>query len=780
MSRNENHHHSDPTYITDGSDLQDLIKIAGQPHALAELLSEPGDIEVIAEAILDEHPSPVFELGDLTYCNSKTRQFILQLVNRTAGLCRKPGNTNEFEYLSLLDFLINSLVGDDEPRRCGSTVTACLEAATLQHPDNLTAACSKVMNRLKKLKVSGYSHAKLMAAADSLRLNHGVQAPLGDEVVLTKVLPDCPTREDILAPPGYLISLAGVECISIKRHEQVSSSPIIATEVYRNASTGEQSLALAFWKDSKWHRIVAERRTIADARAIVVLASQGFPVHSNNAKALVQYLHDFEVANGEYLPVASITNRMGYHGVESEEVFLLGREQLRSENFLESDEPSTRRYILSEANSGETQIARSFQSRGEFDKWLEAIAPALNYPQVRFSCFACLAAPLLEIFNVGNFVVDICGPTSRGKTSALRICASAFGNPFDDSDYCVLSNWNSTRVAVERELSFRHSLPTFLDDTKLAKQDDFVAQILYDVASGRGRRRGARQGSESTANYRGVMLISGEGAATSCSRDGGAYARTLTLWGGPFGEPSEAVGQLLSRIDDDIRANHGLCAERFIQFLLSNRECWEDWREEFRCNLSRLLDRAGNNSVARRLSPALAVIQMAARLFADIVKDRWEYADPVDPLYESLTAEYGEADRGAAALKAIYEWSVANREKFFDISGSRQTSPHDGWVGRWDRSVSVATAIRTSDHRSTLTPGFVSARLNEILTSLGFDPDSTRRDWQSRGWLLRSPTEKRWRIRRLLGSESIWMIVLSSEAIQEVCDVDGSDEDDLL
>ena len=49
------------------------------------------------------------------------------------------------------------------------------------------------------------------------------------------------------------------------------------------------------------------------------------------------------------------------------------------------------------------------------------------------------------------------------------------------------------------------------------------------------RGRGSPQGVQRTTRAHGVLLSTGEAPATSFTNDGGTRARTLCLWGSPFG-----------------------------------------------------------------------------------------------------------------------------------------------------------------------------------------------------------------------------------------------------
>src|SRR3954452_8934041 len=66
----------------------------------------------------------------------------------------------------------------------------------------------------------------------------------------------------------------------------------------------------------------------------------------------------------------------------------------------------------------------------------------------------------------------------------------------------------------------------------------------------------------------------------------------------------------------------------------------------------------------------------------------WEFSDPVEPLYVRLTAEAGEADRAAAALRHLAAWVAANNVEILSPTTSSQI-PARGWAGTFHGTETV-------------------------------------------------------------------------------------------
>jgi len=112
-----------------------------------------------------------------------------------------------------------------------------------------------------------------------------------------------------------------------------------------------------------------------------------------------------------------------------------------------------------------------------------------------YVAFASVLSPMIT--GAPLFGVEWAGPTSSGKTTAMQVAASVWGDP-DTEAGKVMQTWDSTRVGIERTAAFLQHLPLFLDDTKHAKPPGWcrrcfttsvAAQDVFGGAStGSGRR----------------------------------------------------------------------------------------------------------------------------------------------------------------------------------------------------------------------------------------------------------------------------------------------------
>ena len=150
------------------------------------------------------------------------------------------------------------------------------------------------------------------------------------------------------------------------------------------------------------------------------------------------------------------------------------------------------RIVFQPENEGDGHLVAALDTKGDYDTWVELVKKLQPFPRIMFCLYASCAAPLLMPCEAPNLIVDLAGDTSRGKTTALEVAASCWGLPAGHQGGLVKS-WNQTKVFAERYSALFNDLPVFFDDSQTTDQRT-VAGILYMVANGIGRGRGAAKG----------------------------------------------------------------------------------------------------------------------------------------------------------------------------------------------------------------------------------------------------------------------------------------------
>lgn len=598
--------------------------------------------------------------------------------------------------------------------------------------------------------------------------NSYAEEKLDDNELIEHYLPDVPVK-GFLKPPQYAVFPGQTtkeyfdEKSDKPKYQIIANAPIIIRALL--ITDDKEIIFVLAWERNGWKSVRISRGDAMNSRLLLPLASQGFPVNSNNSADLVGYLEAFEARNYEQLPTIRFSRRLGWQCVDGIKGFQSGKSFIVGgtgeiiyplPSLSHAQQGTGDKYILFFPEPGAPDLSKSIAPSGDFSAWQKIIEEISKFPKIMVLIYAALVPPLLEILGLPNFVVDLSGVTSTGKTTALMIAASVWGNPDTRSSHSLIGSWDSTRVYIERRAAIFNGVPVILDDTKQAKYPKDVGKIIYDIASGQSRGRGSKTGIQEMTTTRTVLITSGEAPAISFTQDGGTRARTITLWGQPFEDTSSETGLLVNKLREGIIEHHGHLGPHFASALTkhsSERNSWKRRLREIRQNYQAKL---GGNPLANRLSEYWAIITLVGHLVHEWQLLPFDFTDPIKELWETLASETKEADRATAALEHVMSWATANRNKFYwqpRSNGEREypTAPVVGWAGRWDK-----------EHSST--PAFFPHKLKEILFQGEFEPDAILRTWNDRGWTYRDPNGRNQRQMRVDGKPSR-LIELTAKAM---------------
>jgi len=578
-----------------------------------------------------------------------------------------------------------------------------------------------------------------------------------------QMLSDAPLPE-LLIPEPYVLRPTGtiqtIRANSEVSEREIAFAPVLITGRLRDEEEDAESLRLAYQRPGNgWRQLTVDRGIALDGRKLVDLASAGFPVAGDNAKALAQYLHVLEAINHDRLPCQRVSSHLGWQGDGGEAGFLWGREHLAPDGWNEGP------ISFHGLDAGDEQIAAAYHAEGTLEAWLDAIKPLARYPRVLLALYVAFVPPLLPILQAPNFIVDWANRTSTGKTTAVRVAASVWGNPDERSAESALGTWDATRVWVERASAVLSGMPLLLDDTSRAKYSKIVADLLYTVASGHGRGRGNKTSLATTRTWRTVMLSTGEAPATSFTQDGGTRMRCLEVRGVPFGKEDAETRQFVDHLNLQILSNYGHAGPAFVRHLLKDRDRWSELQARYRAGVEYY---AGKNG---RLAQYMAAIHVAADLFHqvfDLPRCDGErcHGDRLMGLWTAIAGETEDAAPEIRALRDMVSWANAHLETFYGrhqvvhFSGEDQPDqprvPNGGWSGKWD----------PEDTWEYI--GFYPTVLDRTLREMKYEPEAIRAAWKERGWLDTDSDRKRNTKRLRVDTERPHLVVMRRDAIEAV------------
>ena len=277
-----------------------------------------------------------------------------------------------------------------------------------------------------------------------------------------------------------------------------------------------------------------------------------------------------------------------------------------------------------------------------------------------------LTSVILKDLKLSPFIIDLSGPTSKGKTTILKVAASVWGNER------LVNEWNVTKVAAERKAAFLNSFPLMLDDTMKADERQ-LKNFVYNFSGGRSKGRGTITGTQTEFTWNNLLLSTGETSLTEYAMQaGGAAARVLPITGLPFeGVEYEFFNEIYEAIED----HHGAIGIEFLKHWQDKKEVLLPLYKEFNAQFQK---KSNGNEVLGRIARHYAALVFTAHilnsvfqmeinlneltnLFDEIARENTAVDKPMQMLELVLSdldsdrfAIYGEYIPRGGAIKAIY------------------------------------------------------------------------------------------------------------------------------
>ncbi|MDI3297572.1 MAG: DUF927 domain-containing protein [Bacillota bacterium] len=536
--------------------------------------------------------------------------------------------------------------------------------------------------------------------------------------------------------------------------EEVLPAVVVPIARRRDPDADSWSLALAVRRNGSWITVEADRSTLADSRKILQLADSDFPINSDNAKLVVRYIADVETANLHLLPSGVLVRSLGWREIDGRRCFVLG------ERILAAPDPSgapgdVPPITVRPPEAGERRLMAGFATGGTRDGWIGLYRRILPYPRIRIGLYASLAAPLISHVGVQGFTIHYAGLTSKGKTTAQQIAASVWGYPGGpglEARPGLIVGWNGTFVGNEQLAAFLRNLPALLDDSGLVQDREVIAQTLYAIANGMGRRRGARSGgTRATGEWALTAISTGERIVTSSSADaGGAQVRVIELEGNVLAPMRRGGAEAEGALSEDRAAelmrelrrlageHYGVVVEPYLRTLMLMEDI--ELQQKFDKALHAMLDAAGDaarTDMGSRLAGAFATMALAADIMHEAIGldaeiPRRKLWAEIGEWFRDYLAENPPEHVDLRAYRELMGWIAAHAAEFAGGPGAPtgDAAPKTGWSGKW--------SVTARGPRGPVEcVAVVEAKLYEVLADMGYsDGRGLVRQWRDRGLLV--------------------------------------------
>ena len=486
----------------------------------------------------------------------------------------------------------------------------------------------------------------------------------------------------------------------IVKKEYASVFPILPIAILENREDGTEKVSLSYalnWQQGKkWRTCCFPRSVISNTRNIVALADYGIDVTSDTAKLLVNYLRTVITANQDILPRISSISHLGWY----------------EKHFIPYDEE-----ISIDTKEEALKLIQSIHDKGTLTEWVKFIEPLFQDSiYLRLVVAACLASVLIEKCSALPFVLHLWGGSGTGKTVALKVAASVWGNPEN-----YTQTINMTPNALMQIAGILHSLPLLGDELQTIKSnitgpnyDKLIMQLTEGTE--RGRLNSNSQMKQQRA-WRNAFIFTGEEPITQSNSGGGVKNRVIEL------ECTEKIIANGNAVVNFIASHYGSAGRAFIDHI-ANKDIAKDYQQ-----INSVLLELTQSS--EKQAGALALIGVADAYACECLFPNTEmlslkalakFAKSIDEI-EPAERAYDYIMNAVAANKDNFTHSVRNN--YTGTDEDAKTNYGEIW-GK----------IRPNQVI------FIKSRLEQELAKQGFSFDAVKAKWARKGYLVKNAQGK--------------------------------------
>lgn len=395
------------------------------------------------------------------------------------------------------------------------------------------------------------------------------------------------------------------------------------------------------------------------------------------------------------------------------------------------------------------------ESKGTLQEWQKNIAQyCVDNSRLCFCVCVAFAAPLLYLLGEENGGFNLRGPSSGGKTTALKVGLSVYGGSK------MLHPWRATSNGFEAIAALHNDSLLCLDE--LGKLDPKIAgEIAYFLVNGGGKQRSEKTGfARKKQTWRLFFLSSGEIGLPDLIRQSGHIVRgghevrviDIPAFTGKHGVFEHlhfmTSGDAFSRmLCTNAEQYHGTAGKAFIQALVENKaECLAKIEEQIE-SFKKENFPAGADGQVHRVLNRFALVAAAGSLATELKITNWPMEDArwaAKICFDEWLKNRGgiSAQEGQEILRKVRHFFELHGEARFTIIGEPENS----------RATINRAGYKKIEHGNW--HFFVLPESFKQDICAGFDPQVAISILKDRGWLIPDSEGKSTRAEKLPCSDS--------------------------
>lgn len=277
--------------------------------------------------------------------------------------------------------------------------------------------------------------------------------------------------------------------------------------------TGEILLEVGLWRRGKLKTFDLERASLCGKHFISKLMAQGLSLadDKNSVDAVGEYL----LMSEQDAPDVSVHSTLGFTDLHGQLIYLADA-------------------VVGGASNSTFHDPVITAPKGTLNSWKGLIeAEVLGRDNLELALAIGASSPVVHLMRKNGLYTEnpvwaLIGQSSTGKTTALRLMASVFGNPSEDNG--IIHDLHTTENALFETLSKQNGWAMLIDEATSQPKWDF-SSIVYNLSKGKDKNRCSRSGKAyKPKTFSGTIVISGESSLAEQSRPTlGMYARMAEL-----------------------------------------------------------------------------------------------------------------------------------------------------------------------------------------------------------------------------------------------------------
>lgn len=456
--------------------------------------------------------------------------------------------------------------------------------------------------------------------------------------------------------------------------KQITHTPLFPAAYLENISEGVHKIKITYLYNGVQRYLICDREMVANKSKIVGLANYGIGVTTANASALVNFFSEMEQMNGNIIPHYKSVSHLGWTGDE----------------FLPYGDS-----VKFDGETNNKSLYSAISQAGDFNDWVNFTHKLRENKYIRLIMAASFASPLIERVNTLPFVFHLWGSTGKGKTVALMVAMSIWGDP---SAGKLTRTMNMTNAAMMDSVAFLRNLPFGGDELQTIKSNDMkYDKLIMQITEGIERGRMQYNKLLPSRSWHCAFLFTGEERCTNDFSGGGTQNRVIEV---------EADGDIISdgnAVCNFITQNYGYAGKYFIEYV-SKRNLNHDYGEIF----NRVITECDTTA---KQAMAASMLLLGDKIACECIYPNETPLSPRD--IAEFMKEETEVDVSVRAYDYLIDWISINNNKF---------NPGDygeRWGMIYDDSAYIIVSV-----------------LKQALQDKGFSFDAVKKSWAKDGLLI--------------------------------------------